>query len=432
VKPFSGQRGGRAAETLLSRETAQSGNSTLDFLADWTDRVRIGVETDAAMVEHISASTAIAGVQRDIHDIGLGSHARDAGRIAPAIGEVRTLLRQKLRAAKMDGLVEPFDPSAFNMQATVGENILFGMPLDPEFMPEALGRNPVARAAMQEADLLGPLHALGLGIARNFVEMFADLESTSVLFERTAGITPERVARLAAIVGATGQKGIEGLPAPDREELLALAMGYVEPRSRFGLLDAALVDKVLAARRLLRQGLAELPAARVAFHDLDAYNPSIPIADNVLFGRIGTNLVGARATILAAVGDVLGELGLSDVAFEAGLAFDMGPGGRNLSEAQRQKLRLARALMKKPDVLILNRALAALSGREQKRILEAVLANAQNRAGKPPAILCAPVAPEHALLFERVLVLEHGRIAGDASPKELLKAQPVFARLVQA
>lgn len=412
-------------------EARLSGNSELNFRDDWVDRDRISAPTDAALLDHIQRTTRIAGLRADINEIGLNSRMRleDVERMAPVIPKARGLLREKLAAAGLEKLVEPFDASRYNTQSSVAENILFGMPVDPAFAPDALAGNPVIAGVLQEVGLRDQLLRLGLETARMFTEMFADLSSASPLFDQ-AGMKPERVALFGEIVARSERNGLNALEDTDKGELIALSMSYVEPRYRFGLLDEALKQKILEARGRLHDILARLPEAKVIFNDVDTYNPSMTILDNILFGRIETNLVGGRTRIIAAVTEVLEELGLSETAFRAGLAFDVGVGGRALSEAQRQKLRLARALMKKPDFLILNRACAALPVSEQKSILEAVLKEAENSIGEKPGVLCAPAERSHAMLFERVLFLEYGRISGDGAPKNLMESQPQFAKLV--
>jgi putative ABC transport system ATP-binding protein len=135
---------------------------------------------------------------------------------------------------------------------------------------------------------------------------------------------------------------------------------------------------------------------------------------------------------MAAVAAVLEEMDISSLPFEAGLAVNVGSGGRGLSEAQRQKFRLARALMKKPGFLVLNRPVASLSAQEQRAILEALLSEAESSTGAKPGILCVPADPAHAALFDRILMLRHGRMVADAAPGPLAEAQPDFARLVKA
>lgn len=412
-------------------EARLSGNSEFDFLDDWVDRERISAATDAALLDHIQRTTRIAGLRTDINEIGLNSRMRadDVERVHPVIAKARSLLQEKLAGAGLERLVEPFDVARYNAQASVAENILFGMPVDPAFAPQALAGNPVVAGILQDVGLRDRLLGLGLETARMFTEMFADLSSASPLFGQ-AGMTPERIARFREIVTRSQRGGIHALDDDDKGELIALSMSYVEPRYRFGLLDDDLKQKILEARNRLHDTLARLPENKVIFNDFDTYNPSMTIVDNVLFGRIETNLVGGRTRIMAAVSEVLTELGLSETTFRAGLAFDVGVGGRALSEAQRQKLRLARALMKKPDFLVLNRACAALPVAEQRSILQAVLDEAEDSTGGRPGVLCAPAERSHAMLFNRALFLEYGRVSGDGAPKNLVETNAQFAKLV--
>jgi putative ABC transport system ATP-binding protein len=411
-------------------EARRSGNSELDPSADWVDRGRIGTD----LASHMQSVTAMTGLGGDIRDIGLAGHLRsDAiGRIQPLIARARALLREKLAAEELEGLVEAFDRSHYNMQSSVAEHILFGMPIDPAFAPAVLARNSTVRSLLGETGLWNQLLALGTEIAKTFVEMFADLPSTSALFGQSAGPTPEQIEKLRIILGRV-ERGSAEMPSDEEEKtLVTLAMDYVEPRDRFGLLSDEIKAKVLETRRRLRKMLDDDSNQKISFNDLYTYNPSLTIGDNVLFGRIETNLVGGRARIIAMVGAVLEELDISGLPFEAGLAFPVGAGGRGLSEAQRQKLRLARALMKKPDFLILNRPLVTLPGEEQHKILQAVLSEAENSNGGRLGILCAPADPAHAVLFDRVLLLRHGRIVADDAPKKLLQTVPDFAKLLKA
>jgi putative ABC transport system ATP-binding protein len=417
-----------AARRLL--EARRSGNSEFDPSADWVDRRRLGTD----LSRHMQSVTAMTGLSGDIRDIGLASHLRpDAvGRVQPSIDRARALLREKLAAAGLEALVEPFDRSHYNMQSSVAENILFGMPIDPAFAPPALARNPTVRTLLGETGLWNLLFALGTDVADTFLEMFADLPSTSALFGQTAGPTPEQIERLRTILNRIEQAGTEAISSEDEETLVSLAMDYIEPRDRFGLMSEEIKTKVLETRRRLRQALENDPGEKISFNDLYVYNPSLTIADNILFGRIETNLVGGRARIMAMVAAVLEELDMSSLPFEAGLAFSIGAGGRGLSEAQRQKLKLARALMKKPDFLILNRPLVTLPSEEQRKILQAILSETANSSGGRLGILCAPTDPTHAILFDRVLLLRDGRIVADEAPKKLLETRPDFAKLVKA
>jgi CRP-like cAMP-binding protein len=90
----------------------------------------------------------------------------------------------------------------------------------------------------------------------------------------------------------------------------------------------------------------------------------------------------------------------------AGLGFDIGVGGSRLSAQQRQKLVLARTLLKRPDILILGDALAALDPAEQEPILARIQGSMTGRS----LFLIEPT-DRRAQFFEHVLRMDRGRIA---------------------
>jgi ABC-type taurine transport system ATPase subunit len=70
-----------------------------------------------------------------------------------------------------------------------------------------------------------------------------------------------------------------------------------------------------------------------------------------------------------------------DQVLEVGLDFEVGVGGARLSQAQRQKLGLARALVKRPDMLVVNDATAALRAKVAALALKAFNREIQRELG---------------------------------------------------
>lgn len=87
------------------------------------------------------------------------------------------------------------------------------------------------------------------------------------------------------------------------------------------------------------------------------------------------------------------------------------------STGMRQRLSLARVLLPDPPVLLLDEPTAALdpvAARSVRRLL-ADLADDRERT----VLICTHDLPEAEQLCDRVVVLEHGRVVADASPREL-------------
>ena len=130
------------------------------------------------------------------------------------------------------------------------------------------------------------------------------------------------------------------------------------------------------------------------------------------------------------VRDILRDLGLYKDVMGIGLEFNVGVGGRRLTAVQRQKLNLARALLKRADFLILNRPLTALDQQTQKQ----VICNAMERARKinPDLVIVSALSsPRLANLFERVIVFDRGAPVGDGTFAALAADNEIFKGLLQ-
>ena len=123
-------------------------------------------------------------------------------------------------------------------------------------------------------------------------------------------------------------------------------------------------------------------------------------------------------------------MGLTDDIFRIGLDFNIGTGGKRLSEIQRQKLHLARALLKKPDFLIVNRALNSLDSQSQRSIIETVLERAKNTENHPCGVIWVPINPKISMLFDRVLLFSDGELVADGNPEDMNKSEKRYQELL--
>jgi ABC-type multidrug transport system fused ATPase/permease subunit len=98
-------------------------------------------------------------------------------------------------------------------------------------------------------------------------------------------------------------------------------------------------------------------------------------------------------------------------------------GDNQLSGGQKQRLSIARALLKNAPILILDEATAALDSESEVYIQQAIEKMIQNKT---------VIAIAHRLStlknMDRIIVLEHGKIIEDSTPKELLKKNGAFTK----
>lgn len=119
-------------------------------------------------------------------------------------------------------------------------------------------------------------------------------------------------------------------------------------------------------------------------------------------------------------------LGLTDPIIAVGLSFDIGSGAKRLSQAQQQKLSLARALIKRPDVLVVNRALAALDANAQDATVTRVLDFSRSPNGPGFAIYWVLSHPGAGQWFDRVLNFENGRVVKSEVRSPQAEEEPIM------
>ncbi|WP_419913138.1 ABC transporter transmembrane domain-containing protein [Hoeflea sp.] len=348
--------------------------------------------------------------------------------IKTGIMEARRSFAANQSGAKMKGAVEFFDPEKYSQELTIGENLIFGTPVDDAFSPENLPSNKPVRTLLDDAGLLSALFDIGVEIARNNIELFGDLAEDSTLLQRSGGPSPERLQEMRIALEKLDGKTSKSADESDRETMLRLAFEYCEAQTRFGLIDEAMQGKLLTARDSLRAMLEKEHSGAIAFLDPDSFNPALSVLDNILFGRIDARRIGARERVLNSIKSLLESSGVSDTVFHIGLSYDVGNGGRNLSTNQAQKLKLVRALLKKPDIVILNRALSALEAGERMKIIRGIVQLGLDHGERQMGVICVPLDNGGWDDFDRIIFMEHGRIVSEGAPDKVSERLDAMAK----
>jgi hypothetical protein len=133
-----------------------------------------------------------------------------------------------------------------------------------------------------------------------------------------------------------------------------------------------------------------------------------------LFGRVAVEHANAQARVNTLVREVAAEVGMNPELVRLGLEYEVGNGGSRLAYSQRQRLAIARGLIKNPDVLVFNEPTSGLDPASEARVLKAVLEWAKGRT-----VVWALGRADLARAFDRVLVLDDGRVIEQGSFEEL-------------
>jgi putative ABC transport system ATP-binding protein len=419
----------RAWEELEARRT---GNSPLDIEADWIDYEAAGATGPEDLLDQIKRVLEIVDLGEDLLNLGLRGTIDPAvhSDLAESILAARRAVRNRLADEEYSGLVELFDPDSYTAQATIGENLLFGTFGQQQFSAEDLAAHPYLRQLLASLELDRTLFEMGREIATTAIELFADLPPDHPFFEQLSFMTAEQIPDYQAALGRVQGQTYDSASEEDRQRFIRLPFVYIEPRHRMGLIDEELQGRLLEARRRFNDGLPPELAASIEFYDPMSFNRNASIQDNILLGRICYGVAGGEEKVLGIIRSVLAELGLEDGVLRIGLDFNVGTGGKRLSQGQRQKVIFARALLRNPDILIVNRALTALDRPSQNAIMKRVLGALSGDGGRKTGIVWTTPVPSMAMDFERVIVMDNGRVVEDGPPNELLKSEGHFARLV--
>ena len=102
-------------------------------------------------------------------------------------------------------------------------------------------------------------------------------------------------------------------------------------------------------------------------------------------------------------------------------------GGTNVSGGQRQRLSIARALVKKPDIYVFDDSFSALDV-----VTDARLRAALDRETAEAGVLIVAQRVSTIRDAETIVVLEDGRIVGEGTHDELLADCPTYAEIVES
>ena len=109
---------------------------------------------------------------------------------------------------------------------------------------------------------------------------------------------------------------------------------------------------------------------------------------------------------------------------QGGLEFQIEQGGRNLSGGQKQRMTIARALVRKPEILILDDSASALDF-----ATDAVLRKSIKEMKNQPTVFIVSQRAASIQYADQIIVLDDGAMAGIGTHEELLKDCPIYQEI---
>ena len=139
------------------------------------------------------------------------------------------------------------------------------------------------------------------------------------------------------------------------------------------------------------------------------------IYNNIAFGRPGAGLEEARRAARAAKIDEFIE------ALPDGYNTVLDEGGSSLSGGEKQRISIARAILKDSPIIIMDEATAALDAENEHEILAAIEALTKNKT-----VIMIAHRINSIKNADHIIAIKDGRVVQDGSPKELVEKEGLY------
>jgi ATP-binding cassette subfamily B protein len=226
------------------------------------------------------------------------------------------------------------------------------------------------------------------------------------------GYDPDRTILhgLSLEIPAGRQVAIVGPSGAGKSTIGRLLFRFYDPTAGRILIDGQ--DIKLVTQQSLRSAIGIVPQDSVLFNESIGYN--------IAYGRDGATEADVEAAArAAALSDLIGRL-------PKGFATEVGERGLKLSGGEKQRVAIARTLVKNPPVLLLDEATSALDTRTEQDILATLHAVAENRTTISIAHRLSTIADA-----DTIFVLDQGRLAEQGTHGDLLRRDGLYAEMWQ-
>ncbi len=397
-----------------AREALLSGSSAAELHAPWVDYERAGVADAKALDKRLVALLTDLGLGDEVMHFGLQRHLDPdrAPSFVSRILKVRAAIRAEILAdPELSAAIAFWEPERINQAASLASNLLFGFPRSLGGSFFEIAGDPALQGVLQAGGLFERLVALGGEAGGSLVEAVLERDPEEVPRDLQSPVGRDELERLRPTIESFQAKGFAGLSQGQRQDLLALALGLEPARHSLPGLDGDLSGLLLSARARVRAVWENFQERYASFAE-DSYVASRDIEHNLLQGKFLPGHEAARERLAGIVRPALEREGLLERVQRFGLGRPVGVGGSALSAQQRATVALARALVKRPALLIVDLGAAGDP---------ALPARIRELHGG--ALLIGVAALASDLEADRVCVLSDGRVLDQGDPAEVRARQ---------
>lgn len=239
-------------------------------------------------------------------------------------------------------------------------------------------------------------------------------ENVSLAYENT-GVTALKEISFTLKKGKT--VGIIGRTGSGKSSLAYLMMRLLDPTS----------GKISVDQRDLKNVNIDAWRKKIGYVPQEHFLFSDTIKNNILFGLDEEyNEEKLSSEIETRMFKAAQDAGIHDtiVSFPDGYDTLLGERGINLSGGQKQRVSIARALMKNPEILVLDDCLSAVDNETEEQILQALKAGL---VSKTAIIISHRISS--IKYADSILVIEDGKLIEEGTHENLLKANGAYTEI---
>ncbi len=339
-------------------EAFRTGNSPDPFNVNWLDPSLAGLNTSDEIGAWWFKLVEAMGLDDVMFRRSLRSNFDPLRHpdLADAIVGLRPTVYARLKAKGLDKFIYRFDPDSFNPTIPLGGNLMFAVPVK-DISQAGLATNTTFINLIHEQGLADDAIAISQAVI-DTLDLTFGLDGTDHPLFRMLGIEEELYERLIGIAQKRRMEGAESLT--DEENALMLTVPFAFTAEQIGpSFPERYKKKIVQIRKTRAEALrAQVTDLFVAIAP-DRYLPRLTLLENAMYGRV-SSVAGAQAEeIEAVVAEVLQEHDLKRRVSEIIYDVKTGLGGANLPAIIQERAAFSRAGIKRPDILILDRAMAS-------------------------------------------------------------------------
>ncbi len=337
-------------------EAIATGNSPYDIDSLWDDIDASGVgDTDDLRRRAVELLQRL-GMDENLFDFGMNTQIDPTSHpdLVEQILIARNRLRAEIRRSKrLSRNIELYDIDRYMDNATIAMNILFATAKDSTLKMRNWVDDPQVRDLLEECQLIQPLVEISTSLTSIMIDLFSS-HDTATLSASHSLLSNDEYPHFETILNDYNVKGPSGLTPEQRSDLLAFAFRIEPARYPIVEIDNEMQKRFLDARLRFHDMIAENPTSQFEPIHPDKFLSSMSIGGNLLEGRIRRDRQNANERVLDHLRKTIDHLGLTEAIEEIGLDYIVGVGGVRLNAFQRRSVAYARALIKRPHLLVVD------------------------------------------------------------------------------